>query len=405
MATPNPKPVWLNDEEYDYYVKELEKNPIGAVKYWDKKSRKQEKKERVQAELAGVPATVTPGVPKTLKTPALPGIVPGMENIEGFDFPEVILPGAYQLTKGEGMYKRPVTATADQAQIDAFNDAVQNLIDAGYETEEQVTTRIDKEMIEAYGWNPMEEPIYPGLTDEGTIEQIKEARSERAAMLVDEVWAEKLAYGDIYGEGSPRRPRAAAEYGSPAPIIGSSTFTMRPEALEDMGIVETLWEAAKPQVLETESMVRERNIREGYHEELIKQAKQRANLKEEGDWEDEYGAVVTEFFDSKQSQAKNVANRFFFEYTGKPSEEGTEPEKLELADSIYMTFLQRNFPDEYRNEEKREFSPITNTKRPQEGMFFKVWGDAIHRGFLTNEVDVTGLRTAMYNVGIIDKPD
>ena len=38
-------------------------------------------------------------------------------------------------------------------------------------------------------------------------------------------------------------------------------------------------------------------------------------------------------------------------------------------------------------------------------MFFKVWGDAIHRGFLTNEVDVTGLRTAMYNVGILDKPD
>ena len=405
MAAPNPKPVWLTDKEYDYYVKELETNPEGATNYWRRKESKQVYREKVEAEKALIDPEITPGV-ETLKTPALPGIAPGMAGLE-FEVPHITFPGEYQLTKGEGMYKRPVTATADQAQIDAFNDAVQNLIDAGYETEAQVTSRIDQEMIEAYGWNPMEEPIYPGLTDEGTIEQIKEARSERASMLVDEVWAEKLAYQDIYGAGSPRRPRAAAEYGAPAPIIGTSTFTRRPEALEEMGIMETLWAAAKPQALETEQMIRERKVREGYLEELQKQAKIRHSLKEDptGDWEDEYGIVVTEFLTDRENQAKNVAERFFFEYTGIPGEEGTQQQKLELADSIYMSFLQRNFPDYYRDEEKQEFSSITGTKRPQEGMFFKVWGDALYRGFLTNEVDVTGLRTAMYNVGIIDEPD
>jgi hypothetical protein len=407
MPQPQPQPAWMNDDTYATYLKMFQSDTDSANRFYNRKALGQEQKEQFQSIPQQAP--IEPEVQQA-EAPKLPTLVPGLTDIPLTEM-QVILPGMYQLEQGVGMYDRPVLQMADDKQREAYESLKQDYIDAGYPTEKEVMAEVNQLTQDA--WQISAEDLQnidflisvSQMSDDGNLEHYQAIKSDRAEVLRDWEWAEKMAYNETFGENqTPRRPRAASEFGQPAPIIGSSTLTQDPEKMREMGNLEALWEAAKPQVLENERQIEARKIREGYLQELKNEAMRVAEQKGT-DWEDEYGPIVTEFYDDKKQQAIRTADTYFFQFTGIPDTLATQEDKDKLADSIYMSFLQNNFPDEYRSEERREYDITGKYLRPQEGMFFKVWGDAIHRGLLTNEVDVTGLRTVMYDVGLLEKPD
>ena len=411
MPQPQAQPAWMNDDTYATYIKMFASDTDGADRFFNRKALGAKQQETFQS----VPqqAEIQPEAQQKEVAP-LPPLIPGMEPGMELQNLQVILPGGFQLEQGVGMYDRPVQQMADDKQREAYESVKIDFIDAGYPSEKEVMAEVNQDIQDSWGISAEDLANIDFLINISKMSKnddylhYEDIKSDRASILKDYEWAEKMAYNETFGENqTPRRPRAASEFGTPAPIIGSSTLTADPEKIKEMGNIEALWEAAKPQVLENDAMVKARKVREGYLEELQAEAKRQHNLLEDPDitWEVTYGKVYTEFFEDKKRQAINTADNYFFQFTGIPDQQATQEEKDKLADSIYMSFLQNNFPDEFRSEERREYDITGNYERPQEGMFFKVWGDAIHRGLLTNEVDVTGLRTIMYNTGILEKPD
>ena len=385
MATPVPQPDWMSQEDYDNYIIQLNFDEGLGNSFLQNKQAEQ---SRLEAR----------GTSVQMQTPTAPQGLPAIQ-IEADPIPpptQLVMPGEFQFTTGTGMYRRLLPESVDKAQVDEFEAIAADLVDAGYPTEQQVMQETEEWLAnngyQIFSRDPEDQRAYQDM---------------KAELLRDANWAEKLAYQDIFGEDtSPRRPRAASEFSSPAPSMGSSELTRKSAAeIGEMGTLEVMYEAAKPQVLETPDAREQRKVREGYLKSLEEEGQKYAlenNVKLDAGRE----IVYTKFFDDKQTQARNQAFQNYTTYTGEPVEAASSEQVDQLAREIYLQFLNNNFPEEYRLETKRTADYAAfGIESDQQGQFFSVWGDAIHRGFLTNEVDVTGIRTAMYNVGILEEPD
>ena len=401
MPTPNPKPEWMTDEDYADYVNVFNYNENSGNQLFDKLQKQAGMQQKFQVE-AGAQTQ-----PPLIQSPAKVAqdqaeIQQQLQQLQQappqqlFQLP-LVMPGQEQFITGTGMFDRLVADAVDKSQVEEYNAVVADLIAAGYPSEQDVVLLTEQ-------W--LQDNGYDGFNPDPQERQAY--LNKRAELLEQEDWAEKMAYKDLFSEeSSPRRPRAASEaYQLPAPSIGSSQLTRKtPEEISQMGTWEVIGEALKPQVLETQEMREARKVREGYLKSMEETAVKRAES-DNIDIDRARELVYTEFFSGKQAQAKEQARNNYSQYTGRPVELAAEEEVNKLARDIYLQFLQNNFPDEYRTEIRR--GPDTaafGIESDQTGAFFTVWGDAIHRGFLTNEVDVTGLRTVLYDVGILEDPD
>jgi len=395
---PNPQPDWMSDEDYENYLIQFNFDARLGQSYFLKRKQAADFTQRnvIKTAPAEEPPKAlpppTPVEPATLEE-QLPTIGPQLGD-PGF---QVLLPGLTQFGEGTGIFKRLSKEQLDEAQFKEYQELVQDFVTAGEMSEQEVLNEVDARLNEA-GYNPF-------AFDPDEQQEYFDARREA---LEEYEWAEKLAYETIYDPTrSPRRPRAASEFGTPATSMQPAGLRGKtPAELEEMGTLEVMYEAAKPQVLETQSERERRRVREGYLKTLNDIAIRDTNAGKYEDVDTARGQVYTDFFNDKQAQAAAQARSNYSQYTGKPVEMATQEEVDMLAKAIYMQFLQSNFPDEYREEEKRPAERAAfGIEANQEGMFFKVWGDAIHRGFLTNQVDVTGLRGALEYVGVLEDPD
>ena len=395
---PNPQPDWMSDEDYAEYIIQFNFDSGLGNSYFQKKQQAADYTQRnvIKTAPAEEPPVAlpppTPVEPATLEE-QLPTIGPQLGD-PGF---QVLLPGLTQFGEGTGIFKRLSTEQLDEAQFKEYQELVQDFVTAGEMSEQEVLNEVDARLTEA-GYNPF-------AFDPDEQQEYFDARREA---LEEYEWAEKLAYETIYDPTrSPRRPRAASEFGAPATSMQPAGLRGKtPAEIEEMGTLEVMYEAAKPQVLETQSEREKRRVREGYLKTLEDIAIRDTNAGKYEDVDIARGQVYTDFFNDKQAQAAAQARSNYSQYTGKPVELATQEEVDMLAKAIYMQFLQNNFPDEYREEEKRPAERAAfGIEANQEGMFFKVWGDAIHRGFLTNQVDVTGIRGALEYVGVLEESD
>ena len=402
MATPGqqPKPDWMSQEQYDEYLVNYAFDPVMGDNIFQKMQATQNRLEQ-RIQLTQQPTPVQPPLPPAPAEDTAAGQQVQQQLQQAADIPtqEVIplqFPGQIQFMTGTGMYRRLIPADVDKAQRTEYEEVVKDLIDAGYPSEAEVLQEVEADLV-ANGYLPFS-------LDAEERRAYEDAKAEELSYLE---WAEKIAYQDLFSDyKSPRRPRAASEFSTPAPSIGSSELTRKtPEEIAEMGTLEVMIEAAKPQVLETQAMKERRKATEAMYESFDREAKLREEAGE--DYDVAYNDITTKFFGNKQNQALQQARANYSQFTGVPIEEATNEQINMLARDIYLQFLNNDFPEEYRNEtrqtdpDRAAFGIISD----QEGMFFTVWGDAIHRGFLTNEVDVTGLRSVMYDVGILEEPD
>lgn len=237
--------------------------------------------------------------------------------------PNIPTPTAMQAITGAGeMKEKPGLMDLVSEESKALDAATQRYINTGIPTREKVKQDISLSLTQK------------GLSPFGS------TSVEFNRQLIDEMnkadYAEKRAMQDVAGA---RRPLVTG-FDRRAPIVGESTLAKSPQLVADMGAVEALGAAIRPQVLETPEEASARLTAERQQKEI-----------------DKLDATARKaLFSNLQDDFLTEANKQFPLYD--------EDQRKAEARKNYLDFLQSNLPDEY----------ATELRRPEEEAAFGIAG-------------------------------